>query len=130
MRTCIHFAVWSSLMERQEVRLQTPLLAPAAATTKAGAWREGWDDGPMVWGRCEEMANARRARAVSWDLAIADQIAATLAPRTKRELSLLRICSLHPTFGRILDGQDHRSPSPTATIQGSFLFFLDTTQHF
>lgn len=98
MRTCIHFAVWSSLMERQEVRLQTPLLAPAAAAAaarKAGAGREGWDDGPrVVWGRCEEMANARRARAVRWDLAIADQIAATLAPRTKRELiSLLRICS-------------------------------------
>jgi hypothetical protein len=78
------------------VRLQTPLLAPAAAAAaarKAGAGREGWDDGPRVWGRCEEMANARRARVVSWDLAIADQIAATLAPRTKRELSLLRICS-------------------------------------
>lgn len=94
MRTCIHFAVWSSLMERQEVRLQTPLLAPAAAAArKAGAWREGCDDGPRIWGRWEEMANARRARAVSWDLAIADQIAATLARRTNGELSLLRICS-------------------------------------
>lgn len=127
MRTCIHFAVWSSLMERQEVRLQTPLLAPAAATTKAGAWREGWDDGPMVWGRCEEMANARRARAVSWDLAIADQIAATLAPRTKRELSLLRICSstsdLRENSGR------PRSPL-TLTNGHDSRIFLDTTQHF
>ena len=115
-------------MERQEVRLQTPLLAPAAAAArKAGAWREGWDDGPRVLGRWEEMANARRARAVSWDLAIADQIAATLAPRTTKEL--LESAPLPPSFGRFLDGQDHRSPRQRPRFRGLFpcLFGHNTT---